>query len=109
MWLGATSDEEFDLRNLRDKMPKDGQDRRNRLLVDAFVQGVDNNHCRNLGFFERLNDQIFHLVVQRFEGYPMIRPNQRDEGGSKFRVLARELYSESGENKPEVAPIVKIP
>ena len=38
--LWATGDEEFDVGDLRHKLPKDRQGRRNRFLVVAFVQGI---------------------------------------------------------------------
>ena len=107
--LRATSEEEFDPWDLGYKLPEDGQDRRSGLLVLAFVQSVDDDHRRNVGFLEGFDNQFSHLTIQRFVDESWIGMNQWDEGGSELGVSTCKLDRKSREDEVEVAPIREVP
>ena len=107
-WFWAAGYEEFDVGDLRYELAEDGQDRRNGFLVFAFIQSVDNDRGRDVGFLERPDNQFIHLVKQGVVGDPRIGLDQRDKERSEIGVLARELDGEGGEDEVEVAPILKI-
>ena len=104
----TTSKEEFDFRNLGHQSPEDGQDRRSRLLIFTFVQSIDDNHSRELGFIEGLDNQL-HLVIERFVGDVRVRLYQQSEDRSKFGVPACELSSQCWEYELKVSPVLIIP
>ena len=106
--LRATSDEEFDVGNLRHKLPKDGQDRRSGFFVLAFVQGVDHDDSRNGGFRQGLDDQLLHLTVEGLVDDFWIGLDQLDEDRSKLGVSSGELDSQGWEDGLEGPPVLEV-
>ena len=106
--LWTACDEEFDLGDLRYKLPKDGEDCRRGFVVFALVQRVDHDHCRNGGFNKGLYNQPVHLAIQGLVGDFWIGPHEWDEDGSKFGICACELNGDGGKDQLEVAPVLEV-
>jgi len=103
----AASDEEFDFRNFVYVAGEYGEDGRGRLLVFAFIKGIDDDQGGDTGCFERANDNLFELRTEGFSPNIRIGLQDLEQLLSKLRVLIGELEGKCWEDGLKVVLVLK--
>ena len=88
---------------------KDGEEGRGGLIVDAFVQSVNDDDTRNVGRGEGIHNQVVELGNERvlcYGGFLFDHPNDLV---SKGGVPTCELVPEGGKDVFELLPVEVIP
>ena len=100
--LRSTGDEELDPGNIGNRLTHHEEDGRFWVFILAFVEGVDDNHGRNICGPERLDEKLFHLISKGLVDDVWIGLEERDEGGPEFGVLLCKLKRQCGEDKLQI-------
>ena len=106
--LGSAGDEELDSGNLFDEPSQHREDSRRWFLILALVKRVNHYDRRNVCRLQWLDNQPFHLVVQRLVDDVRVGLEKRDEVISEVGIFVGKLESESGEYEVQVATVLEV-